>query len=183
MIRDVCRTISLPTSRLTMIPGSGSRCYCPCSQRGPSGILSKSQQLCWCLHRDNTSWRSKSSNYIAIDRALFNIVSLPFPQVQSHQLGSVLRSEYFHPASPSFIHGVNTSLIDTHQVRVLVKAGGEGPVVFDSAIATLQGLFPPTPNNRMMLANDTTIVAPLGGYQYVPGLCHVIPHQPRPQLS
>jgi hypothetical protein len=63
---------------------------------------------------------------------------------------------------------VNTSLIDTHQVRVLVKAGGEGPVVFDSAIATLQGLFPPTPNNRMMLANDTTIVAPLGGYQYVP---------------
>ena len=65
---------------------------------------------------------------------------------------------------------MKTDLVDTHQVHVLVKAGGEGPVVFDSAIATLQGLFPPTPKNKMTLANDTTVVAPLGGYQYVPGL-------------
>ena len=90
-------------------------------------------------------------------------------QVQSHQLGSVLRADYFNQASESFIHGINTSLVDTHQVNVLVKAGGEGTVVFDSAIATLQGLFPPTPQNKMILANDTTIIAPLGGYQYVPG--------------
>jgi len=41
--------------------------------------------------------------------------------------------------------------------------------VFDSAIATLQGLFPPNMRNKMILANDTTVVAPLGGYQYVPG--------------
>ncbi|KAI5998884.1 hypothetical protein EDC04DRAFT_2584572, partial [Pisolithus marmoratus] len=29
-------------------------------------------------------------------------------------------------------------------------------------------LFPPTPKNKITLANETTIVALLGGYQYVP---------------
>ena len=38
----------------------------------------------------------------------------------------------------------------------------------DSATALLQGLFPPNPANRITLANETTVVAPLGGYQYVP---------------
>jgi hypothetical protein len=45
----------------------------------------------------------------------------------------------------------------------------EGTVVFDSAISLLQGLFPPNLNNKIVLANETTVVAPLGGYQYVPG--------------
>jgi lysosomal acid phosphatase len=54
-------------------------------------------------------------------------------------------------------------------VQVHVKGGGEGPVVFDCAIALLQGLFPPTPKNRIVLANDSVVTAPLGGYQYVPG--------------
>lgn len=88
--------------------------------------------------------------------------------MQSHQLGALLRKEYFSKDSASFVQGLKTDLVDTHQVAVRVKGGGEGPVVFDSAIATLQGLFPPTPNNKMTLANDTVVVAPLGGYQYVP---------------
>ena len=41
--------------------------------------------------------------------------------------------------------------------------------MFDSTIALPQGLFPPTPNNKIVLANETTVIAPLGGYQYVPG--------------
>ena len=64
---------------------------------------------------------------------------------------------------------MRTDLVDKKSVHVRVKGGGEGGVVFDSAIALLQGLFPPTPQNKIVLANDTTIVAPLGGYQYVPG--------------
>jgi lysosomal acid phosphatase len=44
--------------------------------------------------------------------------------------------------------------------------------VFDSTIALLQGLFPPTPANTIELANETKVTAPLGGYQYVPGECH-----------
>ncbi|KZP15515.1 phosphoglycerate mutase-like protein [Athelia psychrophila] len=92
----------------------------------------------------------------------------PLGEVQCHALGTLLRNEYFVKDSPSFIQGIRADLVDTRQVAVLVKAGGEGPVVFDSAIATLQGLFPPTPKNTMTLANGLQITAPLGGYQYVP---------------
>jgi lysosomal acid phosphatase len=95
-------------------------------------------------------------------------VFLPW-QAQSHHLGTVLRDTYLDGASPSFIKGMHTDLVDNDQVHVRVKAGYEGTVVFDSAIALLQGLFPPNLNNNIRLANGTTIVAPLGGYQYVPG--------------
>jgi hypothetical protein len=64
---------------------------------------------------------------------------------------------------------MRTDLVDNNQIHIRVKAGGEGTVVFDSAIALLQGLFPPNLDNRIELANGTTIVAPLSGYQYVPG--------------
>jgi hypothetical protein len=81
----------------------------------------------------------------------------------------LLRSIYFNKASPSYIDNMSTDLVDNREVHVRVKGGGEGTVVFDSAIALLQGLFPPNPNNKIVLANETTIVAPMGGYQYVPG--------------
>jgi lysosomal acid phosphatase len=96
--------------------------------------------------------------------------SYPVIQVQSHQLGSFLRSEYLTRGSPSFINNMQTDLVDNHEVHVRAKGGGEGTVVFDSVIALLQGLFPPNPNNKIVLANETTIVAPMGGYQYVPGM-------------
>jgi lysosomal acid phosphatase len=89
-------------------------------------------------------------------------------QVESHQLGAFLRSTYLDSGSPSFIKGISTDLVDNSEVKVRVKAGGEGTVVFDSAIALLQGLFPPTSKNRITLANSTVVTAPLGGYQYVP---------------
>lgn len=64
---------------------------------------------------------------------------------------------------------MSSELVDNHEIKVRVKAGGEGTVVFDSAIALLQGLYPPNPKNKIVLANETTVIAPLGGYQYVPG--------------
>ncbi|KAG1826535.1 histidine phosphatase superfamily [Suillus variegatus] len=87
---------------------------------------------------------------------------------ESHQLGTFLRSTYMSSSSPSYIERLKTDLVDTHEVHVHVKAGGEGTVIFDSAIALLQGLFPPNPANKIVLANGTTVIAPLGGYQYVP---------------
>ena len=90
-------------------------------------------------------------------------------QVESNVLGSLLRSTYFDPTSASYIEGIRSDLVDNNEVKVRVKAGAEGTVVFDSAISLLQGLFPPNPKNKIILANDTTVVAPLGGYQYVPG--------------
>ena len=59
-------------------------------------------------------------------------------------------------------------MFNQSQVQVRADAGGEGGVIFDSSIALLQGLFPPTPNNKDTLANGKTVVAPLGGYQYIP---------------
>lgn len=89
-------------------------------------------------------------------------------EVESNRLGTVIRSTYFDSKSPSYIEGIRSDLVDNNEVKVRVKAGVEGTVVFDSAIALLQGLFPPNLNNKIILANDTTVVAPLGGYQYVP---------------
>ncbi|KAJ3823681.1 histidine phosphatase superfamily [Lentinula raphanica] len=89
-------------------------------------------------------------------------------EVESHQLGAVLRSEYLSPTSPSYIDGMRSDLVDNSEIKVRVKNGGEGTVIFDSAIALLQGLYPPNPNNKIVLANETVVTAPLNGYQYVP---------------
>ncbi|KAH0829032.1 histidine phosphatase superfamily [Lanmaoa asiatica] len=94
--------------------------------------------------------------------------STPFGASQSHELGDFLRSVYLTSSSPSYISGMRDDIVDTHELQVHAKAGGEGPVIFDSAIALLQGLYPPNPNNKITLANEVTVVAPLHGYQYVP---------------
>ncbi|KAJ7852242.1 histidine phosphatase superfamily [Mycena leptocephala] len=85
-----------------------------------------------------------------------------------HLLGTQLRAAYLTPGSASYISDISGDIADTQQVRVRAKAGGEGSVVFDSAIALLQGLFPPSPRNKITLANGDIVTAPLGGYQYVP---------------
>ena len=95
-------------------------------------------------------------------------LSICLPQVQAYQLGQYLRGLYLDPSSSSHIRGIHSDLVDLTEVAVRVKVGGEGSAVFDSATALLQGLFPPNPANRITLANETTVVAPLGGYQYVP---------------
>ncbi|KAF7309110.1 hypothetical protein MKEN_01113100 [Mycena kentingensis (nom. inval.)] len=94
--------------------------------------------------------------------------STPLGVASLHALGAQLRSTYLTPGSPSFIDGMTPDLADTEQIKVRAKAGGEGAVVFDSAIALLQGLFPPTAKNKVVLADGMEVVAPLGGYQYVP---------------
>ena len=90
-------------------------------------------------------------------------------QAQAFQLGKALRKEYFDESSENYIHNVRTDLVDLDQVHARIKNGGEGRVVFDTTIALLQGMFPPTLANSIVLANETVITAPLGGYQYVPG--------------
>lgn len=103
----------------------------------------------------------------ALDHSSF--LNVLYFQVQSYRLGTILRQTYLNHASPSAIQGMRNDLVDNQQIHVRIKAGGEGTVVFDSAIALLQGLFPPNSHNKIQLANGSTIVAPLGGYQYVPG--------------
>ncbi|KAH7886477.1 histidine phosphatase superfamily [Phlebopus sp. FC_14] len=97
--------------------------------------------------------------------------STPLGAAESFQLGSYIRSTYLDSSSP--LHILDMPLDPTHpippnQVHVHAKSGGEGAAIFDSSIALLQGMFPPTPQNKISLANGTTVVSPLGGYQYVP---------------
>ncbi|KAK1236297.1 hypothetical protein PQX77_000458 [Marasmius sp. AFHP31] len=89
-------------------------------------------------------------------------------EAESFQVGSTIRDLYLDPSSSSYIDGMRSDVVNNKQIKVRVKAGGESTVIFDSAIALLQGMFPPNPNNKIHLANDTTVTAPLNGYQYVP---------------
>ena len=91
-------------------------------------------------------------------------------QKQEFQLGTTIRNLYFDPSSPSFIQGIanSSALFQQSQVQVRADAGGEGGVIFDSAIALTQGLWPPTPLQSTVLANGTNVTSPLSGYQYIP---------------
>ncbi|KAH8085958.1 phosphoglycerate mutase-like protein [Cristinia sonorae] len=92
----------------------------------------------------------------------------PLGEQQEFELGSLIRSQYLTSSSPSFIRNISTGLFDQTQVAVRADAGGEGGVIFDSAVALLQGLFPATRLSNTTLANGQVVTSPLGGYQYVP---------------
>ena len=94
-------------------------------------------------------------------------VVLKFSQSQEYDLGGFLRDTYLNPASPSYIQGISTDIVDIDQLSVRADAGG-GNVILDSAYALLQGLYPPTPESTSTLANGEVVEAPLGGYQYIP---------------
>jgi prostatic aicd phosphatase len=51
------------------------------------------------------------------------------------------------------------------QVAIAADAGGEGGVIYDSAVALTQGLWPATSLFNSSLANGTVIQSPLDGYQ------------------
>lgn len=90
-------------------------------------------------------------------------------QVEEVQLGSFLRASYLDPASPTFIEGINTDVANISQLLVRADAASEGSVIVNSAYGLLQGLYPPTSDNNITLSNGTTVISPLGGYQYIPG--------------
>ncbi|EGO01182.1 hypothetical protein SERLA73DRAFT_179284 [Serpula lacrymans var. lacrymans S7.3] len=92
----------------------------------------------------------------------------PLGSVQELQLGTFLRSQYLTPSSPSFISGISTDVVNINQISVQADAGGGGSVILNSVQGLLQGLYPPTTESNITLANGTTIVGPLGGYQYIP---------------
>ncbi|KDQ50369.1 hypothetical protein JAAARDRAFT_211778 [Jaapia argillacea MUCL 33604] len=92
----------------------------------------------------------------------------PLGNQQEYQLGQYIRALYLNESSPSYIQGVTADLFNQNQVEVRADAGGEGGVIFDSAVSLLQGLWPATTEYNTTLANGSTITGPLGGYQYVP---------------
>ena len=89
---------------------------------------------------------------------------------QSRALGSFLHGACLGGSGDARIPGISAELTNLKQVYIRIKVGSEGTAVFDSATALLQGLFPPTHKNRKELTDGTVIVAPLNGYQYIPGM-------------
>lgn len=90
-------------------------------------------------------------------------------QVQEFQLGSFLRSRYLDSTSPFFITGISEPLANIDQLIFRADAAGEGDVILQSVGGLLQGLYPATTDYNITLANGTTVIGALGGYQYVPG--------------
>ena len=86
-------------------------------------------------------------------------------QDEEFQLGVQLRNIYLNTSSPSYIQGMNTTLLNINQVQVSADAGDEGGVIFDSSVALTQGLWPPTLLNSQVIANGSNTIAALGGYQ------------------
>ncbi|KAL7004450.1 hypothetical protein EMMF5_006001 [Cystobasidiomycetes sp. EMM_F5] len=114
-------------------------------------------------HGDRTSFYQSPTSYTPSNTAI-----TPLGEQQEYQLGSLLRSRYFAQNSPYAIQGFNETVLNANQVYLSADAGGEGGVIYDSAVALSQGAFPATTANNITLANGTSILSPLGGYQYVP---------------
>ncbi|KAG6909270.1 hypothetical protein DXG01_001332 [Tephrocybe rancida] len=94
-----------------------------------------------------------------------NTILTPLGNQQEFQLGSKLRQLYLNASSPSYINGMNSSLVNDAQFRVRADAGGEAGVILNSALSLLQGLIPANSDFKTTLANGSTIEAPLNGYQ------------------
>ncbi|CAE6519378.1 unnamed protein product [Rhizoctonia solani] len=114
-------------------------------------------------HGDRQGFYQSPDNYTPVQTAI-----TPLGLVQEYQLGQLIRSLYLNANSPSVISGISTGLFDQNQVRIRADAGGEGGVIFDSAVALSQGAWPAAAAFNTTLANGTTVVAPLDGYQYAP---------------
>ncbi|KAG8755225.1 hypothetical protein FRC12_010955 [Ceratobasidium sp. 428] len=114
-------------------------------------------------HGDRQGFYQSPDTYTAAETAI-----TPLGLSQEYQLGQLTRNLYFSPSSPSVISGISTGLFDQNQVRIRADAGGEGGVIFESALALAQGVWPAETGFNTTLANGTTVIAPLGGYQYVP---------------
>ncbi|KAL4249193.1 Histidine phosphatase superfamily protein [Abortiporus biennis] len=116
-------------------------------------------------HGDRQGFYQDPISYTASATAI-----TPLGEDQEFQLGSLIRSIYLNASSPKYIQGISpaTDLFQQTQVAVRADAGGEGGVIFDSSIALVQGLWPPTSQASISLANGSTVTSPLGGYQYIP---------------
>ncbi|KAG8716414.1 hypothetical protein FRC11_013397 [Ceratobasidium sp. 423] len=114
-------------------------------------------------HGDRQGFYQSPDNYTPVQTAI-----TPLGLVQEYQLGQLIRSLYLNASSPSVVSGISTGLFDQNQVRIRADAGGEGGVIFDSAVALSQGAWPAATAFNTTLANGTTVVAPLNGYQYAP---------------
>ncbi|KAF8333105.1 phosphoglycerate mutase-like protein [Cantharellus anzutake] len=92
-------------------------------------------------------------------------------QTQEYRLGQLLWQTYFNHTSLSYLGDPSpiSALVASGAVRFDADMGGQGHVIYDSAVALSQGMWPPV-NIRdvpsITLANGSTIKSPLGGFRF-----------------
>lgn len=111
-------------------------------------------------HGDRLGFYQDPDSYTASNTEI-----TPLGNQQSFQLGEYIRSRYMDSSSSYSIQNISQALVDPDQVLVRADAGGEGEVIYDSALSTVQGLWPATAAYNETLANGTIVVGPLNGYQ------------------
>ena len=92
-----------------------------------------------------------------------NLTDLGYRQV--YQSGQYYRSRYIASDASARIAGVNSDEVLQSQVDVLAP---DDDVLQQSAVAFMQALYPPVGVDSEVLANGTTVDAPMNGYQIVP---------------
>ncbi|UZJ53410.1 hypothetical protein CBS101457_002730 [Exobasidium rhododendri] len=100
-------------------------------------------------HGDRQGFYQSPTTYTAISTNLTLLGNL-----EEYQNGQDLRTMYM--SGDTAISGLNTTVANGGQLRLMADAGGEGSVIIDSANALLQGLYPPY-NESISLANGTTV--------------------------
>ncbi|POY76411.1 hypothetical protein BMF94_0609 [Rhodotorula taiwanensis] len=114
-------------------------------------------------HGDRTAYYQNPETYDSTDTVLTAL-----GEQQNYQMGQMMRRIYAGADPSRAIAGLsNTTFVDS-AISSMADAGGEGSVIYDSALAFWQGFYPPNPSaSDIALANGSQIVSPLNGYQYV----------------
>ena len=95
------------------------------------------------FYQSPTSYTAKSTNLTVLG------------YVQEYKNGQDIRAMYMNNTDTA-IAGLNTTVANGNQLRIMADAGGEGSVIVDSANALAQGLYPPY-TESIVLANTTTV--------------------------
>ncbi|KAF7330024.1 hypothetical protein MKEN_00266400 [Mycena kentingensis (nom. inval.)] len=119
--------------------------------------------IVFARHADRIESFSSPTTY-----ATFNTFITPLGTHDAFQSGTYLRAQYLSPHSPTFISGISTDIVNIHEVLVRADSSGDGTVFQQSVTAVVQGLFPPTKEYRITLADGSSVQGALGGFQYVP---------------
>ncbi|RDA85620.1 hypothetical protein CP532_3531 [Ophiocordyceps camponoti-leonardi (nom. inval.)] len=85
--------------------------------------------------------------------------------VQVHSSGLFYRDRYVGADAPRRLPGLSSDEVVASQVSI---TSPRDPVLQASALTFGQGLYPPREGDVERLANGSRVVAPLGGYQYLP---------------
>ncbi|KAG8953463.1 hypothetical protein FRC04_002305 [Tulasnella sp. 424] len=114
-------------------------------------------------HGDKQGTYSNQLSYTAT-----NVQLTALGQAQGFNLGARLQERYLKRTSSTYIAGVNPDLYVDGQALIRADLGDESSMIFDTALAITQGLWPATNSNNITLGDGTYVISPLQGYQYVP---------------